>query len=603
MKSIDYRSFFFFTFLALLLSLPLIFSSNAAARGSSDLSSVQAAPEKKEKKSIASKAPGTGKSVSRSYVFSQNSMPIGKEKYFYAHGKDNCLSATAEINISVPVRVDLLQSYALAADGSIVSYSAAAEVMGEKQALSCVFKDDEIKVKIFRKGTEENIALRSAMPVYILDNMNANNFQHIIGAYSHKKGGTQSFKIFVPQKLMAGELALEKKGFVKGRLAGKSKEFLEYRAVEKKSGLEIFIYADNSGALAGVVVPLQKFSMYLEGFELDKTVKPLETREFTAGKFKAKESELYFKAKDGMKLYAKITLPSDPKIARVPGVVLIAGSGPTDHNGNSAILGSTINTLRDISERLAAEGIASMRYDKRNTGNSDLSGDSPFSSYVSDAVSAFNFFSAREGIDADSIFLLGHSEGGLIAMSAVSGAPKARGVVLMAAPYTPFDKLILEQVKYNLDYSVSVSSSDKNEFLNQLSDVIKRLKSGRSPKLKGTVNVPSMDVVLKSLVSQPEFVSEYLNIVPEKLASALKKPVLLIAAELDSQVPVSDFSAYCDLFAKKGKRFSRLLVPGVNHVFKPAKAKNDVSSYLSAAPLSPAALDAVRDFIKECCGR
>ncbi|OQA78093.1 MAG: Alpha/beta hydrolase family protein [bacterium ADurb.Bin243] len=572
------RRALFLKLLFLLVSLPMIFSISAASADAK-------------------------KSGSRSYIFGQNSAQIGKERYSYHIDNEYRLFATAEINISSGARVDLFQSYALASDGSFSFYSMTAEVMGEKQSLNCAFKDDEIKVKLFRKGTDENILLRTGGPVYLLDNMNANNFEHILSAYSHKKGGSQSFKIFVPQKLMLGELALEKKGFVKGRAAGKRMEFLEYRAVEKTSGLEIFIYAGNSGALAGVAVPLQKFSMSLEGFELDKTVKPLETIEFTAGKFKVKESGAYFKAKDGLKLYSKIMLPSVPESARVPGVVLIAGSGPTDHNGNSAILGATINTLRDIAERLAEEGIASMRYDKRNIGDSDSSGDSPFSSYVSDAVSAFNFFSAREGIDSDSIFLLGHSEGGLIAMSASRGAPKARGVILMAVPYTPFDKLILQQVKYNLDYSVSISDSDKADFINQLSDVIKRLKSGKKPKVRETANVPSMDVVVKSLVSQPKFVGEYLNIIPEKLASALKTPVLLIGAELDSQVPVSDFSAYCDLFAAKGKRFSKLLVPGVNHVFKPAKAKNDVSSYLSGARLSPAALDAVSDFIRRCCGR
>ena len=173
----------------------------------------------------------------------------------------------------------------------------------------------------------------------------------------------------------------------------------------------------------------------------------------------------------------------------------------------------------------------------------------------------------------------------------------------MAAPFTPFDKLITEQVKYNLEYSVSISASDKHEFLKQLDDALKQLKKGQTPKIKEAVNVPSMDVIIKSLTGQPKFVGEYLNIVPAKLAASLKVPVLLVGAGLDAQVPVSDFTQYCEFFEKNKIGFHKLMVEGVNHVFKPAGSKNDQGSYTSDAKVASAALNAISSFILGRLGR
>lgn len=544
----------------------------------------------------------------RKYILTQHAARLGEETYSYSIGEDKKIRATAEIKIQSVASVDMLQIYTLEPGGTLASYSLEATMTGEKQKLECVYADDELRAKVYQNGTVENISIRAGGPLYLLDNTNANNYQHIIDAYSHKAGGAQAFKVLVAQKLALMDIEVENRGFVKGFMAGKNAEYTEYRAVEKSAGLEIFIYADRGGAVAAVLVPAQKFTIAAEGFELDKTAGPPETRDYVAGPYKVKESGVYFKNKSGLKLYSKLTVPQAPASAAadappMPAALIIAGSGPTDRDGNSPLLNGAVNNLRDIAEHLAAHGIVSLRYDKRNIGLSDTSGDSPFSEYVSDAAAAVDFLCSKDGIDTAGVYLLGHSEGALIAMSAAAASKKVKGVILMAAPFTPFDKLIMEQVKYNLEYSVSISASDKHEFIKQLADAMKQLKKGQTPKIKEAVNVPSMDIIIKSLAGQPKFVGEYLNIVPAKLAAALKVPVLLIGAGLDAQVPVSDFTRYCEFFEKNKIGFHKLMVAGVNHVFKPAGAKNDPGSYTSDAKVASAALNAISSFIMGRLGR
>ena len=77
------------------------------------------------------------------------------------------------------------------------------------------------------------------------------------------------------------------------------------------------------------------------------------------------QREVTFAGANAVTLAGTLLIPAHKSDAKVPGVIIVAGSGPTDRNGNSALLGVKINLLKQIAEQLAQEGIASLRYDKR----------------------------------------------------------------------------------------------------------------------------------------------------------------------------------------------------------------------------------------------
>src|SRR5262249_25824445 len=76
-----------------------------------------------------------------------------------------------------------------------------------------------------------------------------------------------------------------------------------------------------------------------------------------------KQRAVRFAGGDGAVLAGTLLLPIRSELGRVPGIVLVAGSGPTDRDGNNPLAGERINLLRQIAELLAGVGIATLRYD------------------------------------------------------------------------------------------------------------------------------------------------------------------------------------------------------------------------------------------------
>ncbi|QBJ97543.1 alpha/beta fold hydrolase [Rhodococcus sp. ABRD24] len=121
-----------------------------------------------------------------------------------------------------------------------------------------------------------------------------------------------------------------------------------------------------------------------------------------------------------------------------PAVLLLAGSGPTDRNGDSALLPGPIGTLEFLADVLERNGFASLRYDKLGSGSTGLGpydiediGDLGFSTFVDAASAGLRFLARRPGIDADRVFVIGHSEGALIALTLADSGANVAGLGLL----------------------------------------------------------------------------------------------------------------------------------------------------------------------------
>src|SRR5690606_11236335 len=107
-----------------------------------------------------------------------------------------------------------------------------------------------------------------------------------------------------------------------------------------------------------------------------------------------------------------------------PVVLIIAGSGPTDRDGNSPLLPGQNNSLRLLAEGLAQRGIATLRYDKRGiaeSANAELrEADLRFNTYVDDAAALLSRL--HDDARFSRVSVVGHSEGALIAVMAAQKA-------------------------------------------------------------------------------------------------------------------------------------------------------------------------------------
>ena len=142
-----------------------------------------------------------------------------------------------------------------------------------------------------------------------------------------------------------------------------------------------------------------------------------------------------------------------------PVVLIIAGSGPTDRNGNSRGLPGKNNSLQDLAQALCDSGIASLRYDKRGVGASAAGvhsdADVTFDTEVSDAARWIPRLRADHRFST--ITVIGHSEGSLIGMLAARTGG-ADGFVSIAGAGRPAADVIRGQVRPLLHQHCSLHS-------------------------------------------------------------------------------------------------------------------------------------------------
>jgi pimeloyl-ACP methyl ester carboxylesterase len=246
-------------------------------------------------------------------------------------------------------------------------------------------------------------------------------------------------------------------------------------------------------------------------------------------------------------IYGTLLLPQTK--APWPAAVIIAGSGPTDRNGNSIVLNGPNNSLKMLAEALAANGIASLRYDKRGVAASVAAGpiesELRFDMYVDDAAA----WAAMLAKDArvKSVSYVGHSEGSLIAMIAAQRVP-ARVVISIAGAGRKAGDVILAQLEGQLPPDLMQTSRD----------IIASLNGGKT-----YAPVPaSLFAVFRPSV-QPYLIS-WFRYDPAAEAAKLDVPLLVVQGTTDIQVMELD----ARLLAGAGRRSTLVIVPGMNHIFK-----------------------------------
>jgi uncharacterized protein len=266
---------------------------------------------------------------------------------------------------------------------------------------------------------------------------------------------------------------------------------------------------------------------------------------------------------------------------RMPLVVIIAGSGPTDRNGNSPLLPGANNSLKLLAEGLADRGIASLRYDKRGIGASA-------SSMVSEAALRFDMYAddaagwvrrLRADPRFSTITVIGHSEGSLLGMLAVQRGA-ADGYVSIAGAGRAADKVLREQL--------ATLPPDLLSFSNKALD-----------KLIAGQTVDSVPPALASIFrpSVQPYMTSWLRVDPQVEIAHLTVPVLIAQGTLDSQVPPSD----AQLLAHAQPKAKLLVIEGMNHVFKRAAADQAAqrASYSDPSlPVAPELIEGIASFVK-----
>ena len=241
---------------------------------------------------------------------------------------------------------------------------------------------------------------------------------------------------------------------------------------------------------------------------------------------------------------------------KLPVVLIIQGSGPTDKDGNSAALAGKNNALKLLAEALAANGIASLRYDKRGIGMSRKAGKSEetltFDDFINDASLFLDYL--IEDKRFKKIGIAGHSQGSLVGMKIAQGK-KVKAFASIAGPSLSIDETLKEQLKAN--------PYNPPKLLEEANSILASLKSGEQ--------VPDVSPFLQTVFrpSVQPFMISWMQYDPTDEISKLDMPILVINGSTDLQVSVAD----AQRLHISNPKAELVIVNGMNHVLKDSSAQ------------------------------
>jgi pimeloyl-ACP methyl ester carboxylesterase len=270
-------------------------------------------------------------------------------------------------------------------------------------------------------------------------------------------------------------------------------------------------------------------------------------------------------------------LTTPPDVERPPVALLIAGSGSTDHDGNGPQIKPA--TLKKLSEQLVARKIATLRYDKRGAGGWKPEFGRPedfrFKDYVDDSAALVNYL--RSSGKFSQVIVVGHSEGGLVAILTARRVPVDRLALLVTAARRQGDLLKAQLERKQIPPDV----------LQPIVKAIDAIMAGQivDPPPQGLAIAPSMQPGIASAFTEDP-------IDPLKL---IERPTLIIGGGRDRQVARLDFVA----LSAASPLAKTLWLPDMNHVLVDVTDENDdLAAYNQPErALDTVLIDSVASFI------
>ncbi len=264
-----------------------------------------------------------------------------------------------------------------------------------------------------------------------------------------------------------------------------------------------------------------------------------------------------------------------------PIVLIIAGSGPTDRDGNSAMLAGKNNSLKLLAQSLAAANIASLRFDKRGIGASAAAGpkeaDLRFENYVDDAAAWVE--QLRKDKRFSTVTIIGHSEGALIGAIAV-GRTHPNAFISVSGLGRSAGLALREQLNGKLPAQL-FQANEK---------ILRELEAGRT-----TEDVPTALQSLYRASVQPYLIS-WFKYKPVEIVASIKQPILICQGTTDIQVGVEEAEAL-----KNAAPAAKLvIIQGMNHVLKSVSTDplQQTASYSDPAlPINPELMKSIIEFV------
>lgn len=346
--------------------------------------------------------------------------------------------------------------------------------------------------------------------------------------------------------------------------------------------LSMFVWIDKGGELLRMSIPAQLLEVARED------IASAASRTAT---FIVPGDEAVLIPGSGFNIAATISKPSAAASGPLPAIILIAGSGPTDRDETVA----GIPVFGQIARDLVAAGFFVVRYDKRGVGQSGGRMESvTLNDYAEDGRAVVLWVKNRKDVDRKKIGVVGYGEGASVAL--IAGARERddiAGIALLAGMSTTGAALVIEQQQHSLT-QMKITDAERAEKT--------ALQAQINAAVLGQGKWDGVPEGVRRIADTPWFLS-FLAFDASKAMKDVRQPILIVQGELDTQVSPHHADALAEQArARKNKVDVQVVkVPGVNHLFVPAKT-GEVSEYPSLgsdAKVSAAMTTAIADWMKK----
>jgi uncharacterized protein len=320
--------------------------------------------------------------------------------------------------------------------------------------------------------------------------------------------------------------------------------------VQSNGRLDADLWTDDAGRMIRFSVPLQELEVVRED------IAAVSSRSVAISRPNDQQVNI---PSNGFSLAGTVSKPAAATAARLPAVVLVGGSGPTDRDG--LVVGIPI--LGQIAGALAEAGYLVVRYDKRGIGQSGGRAESAsLADYADDVRAAVKLAADRKDVDPKRVAVIGHSEGGLVALMAAAKDKKIAAVGLISTPGMTGADVVLAQQKRLLDRT-KLTPEEKQAKVDEQKKIHEAVITGKGLEL--------LPPGVRRTVDNPEF-QGILTSDPAKLVPPVRQPLLIVQGDLDTQVEPrnADLLEALARQRKNAPAVEVVKVPGINHLLVPA---------------------------------
>ncbi len=345
------------------------------------------------------------------------------------------------------------------------------------------------------------------------------------------------------------------------------------------AALDMEVWGDDAGHLLRLSVPAQNLEVVREDLA------SVAARRVTSSRT---NDELVRIPANGFDLAGTLSKPTSGASGPLPAAILVAGSGPQDRD--ETVFG--IPVFGQLAGGLADAGFMVLRYDKRGVGQSGGRIESAtMADYADDLGAAVKFLNSRKDVNRRFLAVIGHSEGGSVAMITASREKRITALGLISTIGVTGAELNMAQVTHAME------RSKRPEAERQSTIELQRKIQNAVLTGKGWEDVPAP---LRKQADIPWFKS-FLSFDPTQVMSRIKQPILIVQGLLDTQVHPSNADRLEQMARarKNAGPVSVVKVEGVNHLLVPA-VTGEVEEYASLRErtVSPSVISAIANWLK-----